>query len=101
MPWPCSFNLKHRKHLLYPVLSVSIGCSHSISGHSEKFNVCDFHASTQAFLAKTEIVCEHWCSYIYQKASRVAVLAGNTCMETRLQGAHACKTCAEKNRSDR
>ena len=63
------FYLEHKKPLLYPAFSVSIGRSHSISGHkpripSKKFNMYDFYASTQDVLAKAGIVYEHWCLYI-------------------------------------
>ena len=29
-----------------------------------QFNMCDFVASTQAFIAKAKIACEQWCLYI-------------------------------------
>ena len=42
----------------------SLGRSQSTSRHephipSKKFNMCHFHASTQGFIAKAGIVCEH------------------------------------------
>ena len=37
---------------------------HIAAEASQKFNMCDFFASTQAFVAKAGIVCEWWCSYI-------------------------------------
>ena len=66
-----------RKSLLYfflfwalvIFLSYVIGSHRSQSQHitaqaSQKFNMCDFVASMQAFIAKTEIVFEQWCPYI-------------------------------------
>ena len=72
---------------MFLALLVSIDHSHSISRHrphkpSQKFNMCDFVASTQAFVAKAVIVCVHWCPYIVKH--RAVVRPANTCMETRL-----------------
>ena len=63
------FFRKTKDIFLYPAFSVSMGCSHSASRHkpcnpSKRSNMCDFDASTQAFVAKTGIVCAHWCAYI-------------------------------------
>ena len=60
-------------------LSVPIGHNHSISRHrlgisSQKFNKCDFVASTQAFVAKAGIACEHWCPYIVRHRAPLCVL---------------------------
>ena len=57
------------KSFLFLALLVSIDHSHSISRHrprkpSQKFNMCDFVATSQAFVAKAVIVCVHWCPYI-------------------------------------
>ena len=76
--WLCSFFSKDRKSF-YLALLVSIDHSHSISRHkpSRKLNMCDFVASSQAFVAKAVIACDHWCPYIVRPT--------NTCMETRLK----------------
>ena len=67
-----SFFSKNRKSFLCPALSVPK--SHSISGHrpripSQKFNTYDFVASTQVFVAKAGIACEHWCPYIQRRCA--------------------------------
>ena len=72
-----------QKSLLYFVLRFSlffqrtenlfasciIGSHRSQSQHiaaqaSQRFHLCDFVASTHAFIAKARIACEQWCSYI-------------------------------------
>ena len=57
----------------------SIDLSHSISRHrplkpSQKFNMCDFVASSQAFAAKAVIACDHWCPYIVRHRALLCVL---------------------------
>ena len=71
--------MEDRKYFLYPALSVSIGHSHSISRHrprkpSQKFNMCDFVARSQAFVAKAVIACDHWCPYIVRHRALLCVL---------------------------
>ena len=68
-----------RKSFLCPALLVSIGHSHSISRHrprnpSQKFNMCDLIASSQDFVAKVGIACEHWCPYIVRHRAPLCVL---------------------------
>ena len=50
-------------------VSYVIGPYRSQSQHiatqaSQKFNMFDFVASMQAFIAKAVIACDHWCPYI-------------------------------------
>ena len=57
------------KSFLFFVLLVSMDPSHSISRQRlrklpQEFNMCDFVASLQAFVAKAGIDCDHWCPYI-------------------------------------
>ena len=68
-------------------LLVSIYHSHSKSLHkpSQKFNMCDFFARSQPFIAKAVIACDHWCSYMVRYCSLLCVLLTHACMETRLQ----------------
>ena len=54
-------------------LLVSIDHSHSVSWHrprkpSQKFKMCDFVASSQAFVAKAGIDCDHWRPSIHCEA---------------------------------
>ena len=42
--------------------------------NSQMFNMCYFVASTQAFVAKAEIACEHWCLYIERHRALLRVL---------------------------
>ena len=44
----------------------------------QKFNICDFVASTKAFIAKAGIACEQW------ETLSAVVRPANTCMETSL-----------------
>ena len=58
-----------------PTFPVSIGRSHSMSRHkpripSEMFNMCDFYANMQVFIAKAGIVFLALVP-VYQKASSV------------------------------
>ena len=57
-------------------LLVSIDHSHSVSQHkpSQKFNMCDFVASSQAFVAKAVIACDYWCPYILRHRALLCVL---------------------------
>ena len=60
-------------------LSCVIGSHRSQSQHiaaqaSQKFNMCDFVASTHAFIAKAGIACEHWCPYIVKHRAPLCVL---------------------------
>ena len=41
---------------------------------SQKFDMRDFVASTQAFIAEVGIACEHWCSYIKRHRTLLCVL---------------------------
>ena len=57
----------------------AIGSHRSQSQHiaaqvSQKFNMCDFVASTQAFVAKAGIDCDHWCPYIERHRAPSCVL---------------------------
>ena len=52
---------------------------------SQKFNMCDFVASTQVFNEKAEIACEHWCPSIHREKSSTVVRPANTCMETSIK----------------
>ena len=83
--WSFGFAFCFRQKIL-----VSIGFSHSISRHgpcipSQKFNICDFVASTQAFVAKAGIAREHWCLYIERHRVLLCILL---CMETSQLGAN-------------
>ena len=73
--WNCSlallYFLKGRKSFLGFHRSQS---QHKPRTPSEKFNMHDFYASTQAFIAKAGIVCEHWCSYIRTHRAPLCVL---------------------------
>ena len=40
----------------------------------QKFNRCDFAASTQAFIVKAGTACEHWCPYIERRRALLCVL---------------------------
>ena len=71
-----------RKSFLCPALSVPIGHSHNISRHkpripSQKINMCDFVASTQAFVVKAGIACEDWCPYIESRCASCEHMYGN------------------------
>ena len=57
-------------------LLVSVDHKHSISQHkpSQKFNMWDFVASSQAFVAKAVIACDHWCLYIVKHRALLCVL---------------------------
>ena len=71
--------LEHRKSFLFPALLVSIDHSHSISRRRprkplQKFNMCDFVASSQNFFAKAVIACDHWCPYIVRHRAPLRVL---------------------------
>ena len=79
VPWPCLVLPNDKKSFLYTPFSVFIGRSHSISLHkpripSKKFNMCDFAASTQAFVANPENACEQWCPYIERRRALLCVL---------------------------
>ena len=84
------FFSEDRKSVLFLPLLGSIDHSHSISQHrprktSQKFNMCDFVASSQAFVVKAGIDSDHWCPYIVRNRAPSCVLRpANTCMETRL-----------------
>ena len=39
-----------------------------------KFNMCDFVATSQAFVAKVVIVCVHWCPHIVRHRAPLCVL---------------------------
>ena len=63
------FFSEDRKSLFFLALLVFIEHSHSISRHRprkllQKFNICEFVARSQAFVAKAGIACEHWSLYI-------------------------------------
>ena len=65
--------------LLCPTLLVSIDHSDSISRHRprkplQKFNMCDFVASSQAFVVKAVIACDHWCPYIVRHSTLLCAL---------------------------
>ena len=62
--------------LFFLALLVSIDHSHSTSRHkpSQKFNMRDFVASSQAFVAKAVIACDHWCPYILRHRALLCVL---------------------------
>ena len=65
--------------MLFFGLLVSIGHSHSISRQrprkpSQKFNMCNFVASSQAFVAKGGIASDHWCPYIMRHRVPLCVL---------------------------
>ena len=71
-----------QKPFQYSAFLVSIGRSRTISEQklrcpSEKFNMCNFYVSTQAFLANAVVVWEHWCPYTGRHLA-------NTCMETKV-----------------
>ena len=36
--------------------------------------MCDFVASSQAFVAKAEIACDHWCPYILRHRAPLCIL---------------------------
>ena len=61
---------------LFLALLVSIDHSHSISRHrpSQKFNMCDLVASSQAFVAKAVIACDHWCPYTVRHSALLCAL---------------------------
>ena len=64
---------------LFLALLASISHSRSISWHRpckllQKFNMCNFVASTQAFVSKAVIVCDHWCLYIVRHRALLCVL---------------------------
>ena len=63
-------------NLFFLALLVSMDHSHSISQHkpSQKFNMCDFVASSHAFVAKAVIACDHWCPYILRHRALLCVL---------------------------
>ena len=63
----------------------SHGSQHIAAQASQKFNMCDFVASTQAFFVKAGIACEHSCPSIHRETSSAVVRPTNTCMETRLK----------------
>ena len=74
-----AFFFRRRKFFFCSALSIPTGHSHSISWHrpripSQKFNMCDFVASTQAFIAKAGIACDHWCPYILRHRALWCVL---------------------------
>ena len=60
---------------LFLALLVSIDHSHSISRHkpSQKFNMCDFVARSQAFVVKAVIACDYWCPYIVKHRALLCV----------------------------
>ena len=73
-----AFFFRRRKFFFCSALSIPTGHSHSISWHrpripSQKFNMCDFVASTQAFIAKAGIACDHWCPYILRHRALLCV----------------------------
>ena len=73
------FFSEDRKSFLFLALLVSIDHSLSISRHrprkpSQKFNMCDFVASSQAFVTKAGIACDHWCPYIARHRELLRVL---------------------------
>ena len=41
---------------------------------SQKFNMCDFVASSQAFAVKAGIACDHWCPYIMRHRAPLCFL---------------------------
>ena len=60
-------------------VSCVVGFYRSQSQHiaaqaSQKFNMCDFVASSQAFVAKAVIACDHWCLYIVRHRALLCVL---------------------------
>ena len=63
-------------NLFFLALLVSIDHSHSTSRHkpSQKFNMCDFVASSQALVAKAVIACDHWYPYILRRRALLCVL---------------------------
>ena len=62
--------------LFFSCVLVYIDHSHSISHHkpSQKFNMCDFVASTQAFVAKAVFACDHWCPYMVRHRALLCVM---------------------------
>ena len=50
----------------------------------QKFSVCDFVTSTEAFIAKVGIACEHWCPYIERHRTPLCILYGNQALHTTL-----------------
>ena len=75
----CSFFSEETKSFLFLALLVSIDHNHSISRHrprkpSQKFNMCDFVATSQAFVAKAVIAWDHWCPYIVRHRALLCVL---------------------------
>ena len=60
-------------------VSSVVGFNRSQSQHiaaqaSQKFKMCDFVASSQAFVAKAGIDCDHWCPYILRHRALMCVL---------------------------
>ena len=47
---------------------------HIVAQASQKFNMCDFVASSHAFIAKAGTACEHWCTYIERHRAPSCVL---------------------------
>ena len=75
----CSLFSEDRKSSLFLALLVSIDHSHSTPLHRprkplQKFNMCDFVASSQAFVANAVIACDHWCPYIVRHRTLWCVL---------------------------
>ena len=81
-------------NLFFLALLVSIDHSHTILQHkpSQKFNMCAFVESSQAFVAKAVIACVHRCPYIVRRRALLCVLLthvwkpGFTCCSYVIQG---------------